>query len=544
MKTLTLNNDPLSISEVVDYLNHSPPLHISSARLARVRQGQQHLNNLIAKDIPIYGVTTGFGDSVHRQVEAKQSQELQKNLISYLLCGSGASLPFLSSKATFLIRLYSLSRGHSGISSQLVQRMAYYLNQNWIPLIPREGSLGASGDLVPLAYLARALQGEGQIHGPKGTQPLSSVLKKQRYKPYTLKPKEGLALVNGTSAMAGLALHNLVRAHGLLNLSVLSSSWLVLALEGRPEAFGTLVNEFCSFHSGQAEIAKTIRELLLEENYQRTPLHQWTKRKSKTSKSVQTEVSVPLVQDRYSLRCTPQILGPVYETLQLAHRWIEEEINGASDNPLIADDGSLATGGNFYGGYLSHAMDYMKISLAQMADLTDRQLLFIIDEKSNRGLPPNLANWPDLPLAQRSLHHGLKGLHQSASALTSEIMALSIPNGIFSRSTESHNQDKVSLGMSAATQTHDLIGKLLTVQTLHLVALAQALDLKKVRLRSPWSLQIYSLIRKHLSFIEKDRQTDAALNSLKSDLDSLFWRNFSKDTNKTSDKNSKGLLYL
>ncbi|NJM10199.1 MAG: aromatic amino acid lyase [Bdellovibrionaceae bacterium] len=155
------------------------------------------------------------------------------------------------------------------------------------------------------------------------------------------------------------------------------------------------------------------------------------------------------VQDRYSLRCVPQITGPIFDTIQMLEKWLSDEINSASDNPLIGADENLANGGNFYGGYMSQGMDYLKISLAHMADLVDRQVAYIIDEKSNRGLPANLANWSGLAGEERHLHHGLKGLHQSVSAVTSEILARATPGGIFSRSSESHNQDKVSLGMSA-----------------------------------------------------------------------------------------------
>ena len=184
------------------------------------------------------------------------------------------------------------------------------------------------------------------------------------------------------------------------------------------------------------------------------------------------------IQDRYSLRCAPQILGPVVDTFRLVGQWLECEINSTSDNPLVDTEGAFAMGGNFYGGYLSQGMDYLKISLGHVADFADRQLMMLIDEKSNRGLPPNLANWPGLPEEERYLHHGLKGLHQSVGAITSEIMARTMPNGVFSRSSESHNQDKVSLGMSAATACSDILESLFTVQALYLICLAQALDLR------------------------------------------------------------------
>jgi histidine ammonia-lyase/phenylalanine ammonia-lyase len=275
-----------------------------------------------------------------------------------------------------------------------------------------------------------------------------------------------------------------------------------MAMHGRTAAFGELVNERAKAHPGQARIARLIRETLAEENYV-TP----------------TNACDSLhIQDRYSLRCTPQILGPVWDTLVLTRNWLTLEMNGASDNPLVAYDGDFANGGNFYGGYLSQGMDYLKISLGHVADLLDRQLAMLVDEKSNRGLPPNLAAWNRIPDGEQFLHHGLKGLHQAASAITSEILARAIPNSIFSRSAESHNQDKVSLGMSAAVSCAELIEPLFNVQALYLICLAQALDLREIRLRGETSQKYFSLVRKCVPFVEGDRALDEGIGQLVQEL--------------------------
>jgi histidine ammonia-lyase/phenylalanine ammonia-lyase len=215
-----------------------------------------------------------------------------------------------------------------------------------------------------------------------------------------------------------------------------------------------------------------------------------------------------MIQDKYSLRCAPQILGPIQETIDQNKFWLECEMNGTSDNPVFGADengeAELAMGGNFYGGYLSHGMDYLKISLAHMADLLDRQLMTLFDEKSSRGLPANLADWPSMTSDERFLHHGLKGLHQSVSALTSETMARATPNGIFSRSSECHNQDKVSLGMSAAVSCQDMLDPLFTIQAMHLTCLAQALDLRKVTLQGATSQKMYNLVRSFIPYVKRD----------------------------------------
>jgi len=471
-------------------------LKISAACRAKVERSHRALLSLLESRVPIYGVTTGFGDSGNRTISPHHSEQLQENLVAYLLCGSGPTLPIEASRAILAIRLNSMCRGLSGVSTELIERMQMYLQNDWLPVIPREGSLGASGDLIPLAYLAQVIQGEGQIFCDGQVRHTADVLAEHDVAPYKLKAKEGLALVNGTSAMAGLFAVNLNHARFLLDWLCLNTSWLTLALQGRTEAFGPVVNEQAKTSLGQRSVAQKVRTLLEAEDYRGKPLAQIGVADSRTRE---------WVQDRYSLRCVPQIAGPIFETLQMIEGWLEREINSASDNPLIGDDGSLANGGNFYGGYLSQGMDYLKISLAHIADTVDRQVAYIVDDKSNRGLPANLADWKNLPVDERHLHHGLKGLHQSVSAITSEILARATPGGIFSRSSESHNQDKVSLGMSAAVQCAEMIEPLFTIMTLQSIVLAQALDLRGVALKGTDSADIYARIRQVVPFVNKDQ---------------------------------------
>lgn len=491
-------------------------IEIPASTRARIERSHTALLKLLESRIPIYGVTTGFGDSGNRTINAHQSEQLQENLVAYLLCGSGPVLSAEAARAILTIRTNSMCRGHSGVSLELVERMQMYLQNDWLPVIPREGSLGASGDLVPLAYLAQVLQGEGEIYCAGKIRHTGEVLREAGVEPYKLKAKEGLALVNGTSAMAGLFTVNLNHARFVLDWLCMNTSWLTLALQGRTEAFGPLVNEQAKTSTGQGEVARKIRVLLEAENYQGKPLSQIGVDSDLRTKE--------WVQDRYSLRCVPQIAGPIVETMNLLEGWLQHEINSATDNPLIADDGSLGNGGNFYGGYLSHGMDYLKISLAHIADTVDRQVTYIVDDKSNRGLPANLANWPGLSAEEKHLHHGLKGLHQSVGAITSEIMQRATPGGIFSRSAESHNQDKVSLGMSAAVQCSEMLEPLFTILTLQSIVLAQALDLRGVKLAGAESREIYNLIRGVVPFVAKDQSLGAAIQKLRENFKDLSAR--------------------
>ncbi|MBT3980144.1 MAG: aromatic amino acid lyase [Bacteriovoracaceae bacterium] len=495
------------IAKIIFKNSENFQITFDSQVLDNVKKSQLALLAHIEKRIPIYGVTTGFGDSCHRVIELGQIEKLQNNLVSYLLCGTGDVLDQKVSKGVLFLRLISLSRGFSGVSPELLERMATYFENGWYPVIPRSGSLGASGDLIPLAYLANNLRGEGTTFGKDGKHvPMEALIKESRLEKYTFKAKEALALVNGTTTMVSQSLLNTVRASYFTELACLCSAWSCLALQGRKEAFGDLVNQRAKTHPGQRKAAGIIHQLLDDEDYKNIDLIDIDIKNSQTEQ---------FVQDPYSLRCSPQILGPIFETIDLVKSWIETELNGVSDNPLVDSEGELKMGGNFYGGHLSMGMDYLKISLAHIADHMDRQLTLLISDKTSRGLPPNLAAWDDHNENERFLLHGLKGLHQGVNAITSEVMAKSTPGGIFSRSSESHNQDKVSLGMSAANQCHDLLEQVEDIFALYLICLAQGLDLRGIKLKGENSVKYYQMIRSNVAFVKDDIPLHDSIEKLK-----------------------------
>lgn len=503
-------NEQITIKQVLNFLlNKETKVSVTEEHLKKIEDNHKSLLKILEKNVPIYGVNTGFGDSCFRTISSEDSPILQNNLINYLMCGTGKVLPEDVSKAVSLIRTISLSRGISGVGKSLIETMINFINEDIHPVIPKEGSLGASGDLIPLAYLANIYRCSGEVfHGGK-IQDAKEVTSKKEIAPYKFAPKEALAVVNGTSTMTAYALINYQKTLSLTNLATLCSSWLCIAIDGRLEAFGPLVNEVAKSHKGQAKAAKTIRNFLELEAHDQLDYHKIEKNDKSETKQ--------MVQDHYSLRCSPQILGPIFDTLTSVKTWIEDELNSVSDNPLIETDGGLATGGNFYGGYLGHSMDYLKICLGNLADHMDRQLTLLICDRTNRGLPPNLANWNG-DHKQNHLKHGLKGLHQCVNAITSEIMAKTIPNTIFSRSSEGHNQDKVSLGMSAASQCDEILDSLFNIFGCYLICLAQAIDLRKIELQGQTSQELYSLIRKHVNFVEEDIRLDQAINSIVNEL--------------------------
>ncbi len=503
----------LTFSEIVKMHRENGDIEIDFGKelISRVEKSHANFKRHFAKEIPIYGVTTGFGDSCHRAVRNEDSEILQDNLVSYLMMGTGKNLSVEVGASMLLFRIISLSRGYSGVSLELLNKMKELYNKKIFPVIPREGSLGASGDLIPLAYIANNVRGQGRVFYKNEECDLETLVSSGVYKPHKLLPKEGLALVNGTTSMTALSYHNYQLSNYLNELSMLCSGWLCLSINGRVEAFGSLVNNEAKAFKGQSLAAARITEILTKEDYKGLSYHA-------INKNAEDSLVTHLVQDPYSMRCAPQVIGPVADTLGMVKEWIEMEINGVSDNPLFDQEDRLANGGNFYGGYLSHSMDYLKICMGNIADLMDRQLTLLISEKTNRGLTPNLANWENISKDQRHLSHGLKAVHQNVSAITSDIMAKCIPNSIFSRSSESHNQDKVSLGMTAAVQASEQLETMVTVFACYLCCLAQAIDLRKIELKGTESKKYYDLVRSQIPFVEKDMRLDIGISKLREKL--------------------------
>ncbi|MBY0414624.1 MAG: aromatic amino acid ammonia-lyase, partial [Bdellovibrionales bacterium] len=316
----TIGSENLGFEQVLKMHQENADLEIafSDDLVSRVNKSYANFKRHFAKEIPIYGVTTGFGDSCHRSVKNEDSEILQDNLVSYLLMGTGRNLPQDVSASMLLFRIVSLSRGFSGVSIELLEKMKELYNKKIFPVIPREGSLGASGDLIPLAYIANNVRGQGKVffHGEECE--LEELVEKGIYKPHKLLPKEGLAMVNGTTSMAALSFHNYKLANYLNELAMLSTGWLCLALNGRIEAFGSLVNNEAKTFSGQGNAALKITDILTKEDYKGLSYKE-------ISKNAEDGLTTHLVQDPYSLRCAPQVIGPVSDTLTMIKGWLETE---------------------------------------------------------------------------------------------------------------------------------------------------------------------------------------------------------------------------
>src|SRR5215208_6325145 len=453
---LELDGYSLSIEDVVAVARGSGEVEsvLSTESIKRIQASCDLKNKLIQKEIPIYGVTTGFGDSADRQTSSVKAAQLQHNLLRFLGNGTGHPSPLEVVRATILVRANCLAKGNSGVRPELVERILYYLNNDILPLIPERGSCGASGDLVPLSYLGASLVGEEDVLHDGEVKDSSEVLSELGLEPLKLEAKEGLAITNGTSFMSAFATLAVWDAEELAFVSDLCTAMASEALLGNRGHFNAFIFENKP-HPGQFESARIIRELLAESELSLDSEDIFAGSTLGGRDFLELERQV---QDKYSIRCAPHVNGALHDTLACVRRWVEVEINSSDDNPLFdAASGRVQSGGNFYGSHISQAMDALKIALANLCDLMDRQLELVVDEKFNAGLTPNLIPFFDEDSTEAGLHHGFKGMQLCCSAMTAEALKLSNPASVFSRSTEAHNQDKVSMGSIAARDARSVV---------------------------------------------------------------------------------------
>jgi histidine ammonia-lyase len=433
-----LQKDVLRLCESADFVK-------------KIERGPHFIDEVLAANGGIYGVTTGYGDSCTEQVAAAHYYDLPLNLTRYHGCGLGAHFDRETTRAIMIVRLNTLAEGYSGVSMELLRYIAFFIEHDILPLIPQEGSVGASGDLTPLSYLAGALVGERNVLYQNKIRPSSEVLAELGKAPYRFRPKEALAIMNGTAVMNAVAALAFFRARYLADLACRVTAMISRALKGNAGHFAERLFEVKP-HPGLMRAAEKIRAAL-----RGCPLDRDGTR----------------IQDQYSLRCAPHVIGVFYDMEETLQRLIETEMNSANDNPIIdPETQTVYHGGHFYGGHICFAMDSLKNIVANIADVLDRQLALLVDTKFNRGLPPNLTG------ADQTINHGFKAVQIAASAWTAEALKNTMPASVFSRSTECHNQDKVSMGTIAARDCVRVIE--LSEQTLAacLLAAAQALRLR------------------------------------------------------------------
>ncbi len=471
----------------------------------KIDRGVAFLERLLKEEGVIYGVTTGYGDSCTVAIPPQLVEELPLHLTRFHGCGLGKILTHEQARAVLATRLCSLSQGVSGVSHDLLNQIVTLINHDISPRIPEEGSVGASGDLTPLSYLAAALVGEREVIYQGEERATAEVYAELGIQPIKLRPKEGLALMNGTSVMTALACLAYKRAEYLAQLSTKITAMVSVAMHGNDFHFDEALFAVKP-HPGQQQIAAWLRDDLKADKPPRNS---------------------DRLQDRYSLRCAPHVIGVVQDSLPWLRQMIENELNSANDNPIIdGDNERVLHGGHFYGGHIAMAMDTLKTGIANLADLLDRQMAQLMDYKFNNGLPFNLSGAEG---ERKPINHGFKAVQIGISAWTAEALKHTMPASVFSRSTECHNQDKVSMGTIAARDCLRVLELTEQVAAASLLAATQGIEIRRRRGEldenhmSDRLKAICSSVLNEFEFVTEDRPLEKDLRQFIAHIQQRHW---------------------
>jgi histidine ammonia-lyase len=446
-----------------------------------VGRARRTVEDVVESGAPVYGVTTGFGRLADVRVPREDQVALQKNLLRSHASGTGTPLSVPEVRALLLLRANALARGHSGCRAEVVERLLDFLRLEIHPVIPEAGSVGASGDLAPLAHAALPLMGEGEVLGADGeTLPAAEVLARHGLEPLELREKEGLALINGTQATTGIGVLALLAAERVLDTLETAGAMSLEALMGTPEAFRAEVHE-ARPHPGQIESARLLRELL---------------RDSQIRESHREDD--PRVQDAYSLRCMPQVHGAARTGLTYVREILEREVNAVTDNPLIfPDSSSVVSAGNFHAQVVAQALDLLCIVVADLASISERRL--------ERLLNPDLSGLPAFLTPHPGLNSGYMILQVAVVDLLAEMRVLAHPASVDSVPTSANQEDHVSMGMAAARKARRAVDALERVAAAELLAAAQGLEFRRPLKAGPAVEEAHRSIRETVPPLDEDR---------------------------------------
>ncbi len=466
-KIITIDGGHLTINHIYRLVSDlGVSIEVPDSNFRILNNSVNFLEKEIGRKKIIYGVNTGFGPMATHIINHGQLSALQENLIRSHAAGAGDAIKPEYVLASMAVRLNTLVKGYSGVSPDLIKILVKFINLRIIPVIPEHGAVGTSGDLVQLAHIALALIGEGEVFYKGKRQPTATVLKQLQIRPYKLRPKEGLALINGTSVMAGIAALLCVEADRLISAAVRLGALALEQVRGFDDSISEKLHELRP-HRGQILIAKALRKILADSRMIRS--------RDDFQKNHETLDEVHKiteeVQQVYSLRCIPQILGPVLDTLSKVRKDVETEINSVTDNPIVYyQEKKFLHGGNFHGDYIAAAIDQLKMTLVKLTMLSERQINFFLNDKVNRIFPPFMnLNKPGLTLA-------LQGLNFVATSTTAQSQTLAFPHYVHSIPTNADNQDLVSMGTDAALLASKVIDNAYIVLAIELITLAQGVD--------------------------------------------------------------------
>ena len=495
MKALHINGNDLTLEDVREVAFERRPVLLDPDARERVDRARAVVDNLVANDRVSYAITTGVGKLADVRIGGDQIREMQVNLVRSHAVGVGEPLSVVETRAMMVLRANSLSKGNSGIRALVIDALCEMLNRGVTPFVPAQGSVGASGDLAPLAHLALAMIGEGECLDDKGVRiAASDALRSAQVKPLVLEAKEAVSLINGTQGMLAVGSLALVAAEVLVNSADVIGAMTLDALRGTDVAFDARIHK-ARPHPGQLRTAEHLRKLL------------------EGSALRESHRDCARVQDAYSLRCMPQVHGAVRDTLAHCREVMEIETNSAVDNPLVfprpaqavhgvgsadMDEGDILSGGNFHGEPVAFALDFLAVALSALAGISERRLERLVNPSLNEGLPPFLA-----PGA--GLNSGFMMAQVTAASLVSENKVLAHPASVDSIPTSGNKEDYVSMGMTASIKLKKVVENTRNTLAIEAMAAAQALDFLAPLKTSKRLQQAHAAIRAVCPTMEKDR---------------------------------------
>lgn len=489
---MTILNDSISLDDFHSVLFDENKVELSDNLSNRVNESFSFLRDFAQNKI-IYGVNTGFGPMAQYRISEEDTIQLQYNLIRSHSTGMGEELGEVYVRSSMLARMNTLSLGHSGIHISAIELMKELLNRNITPVIYHHGGVGASGDLVQLAHLALILIGEGEVYYEGKKQPTSKVFEKEGLEPLQVQLREGLALMNGTSIMSGIGIVNVIYAERLFQWSVSCSGLINEIMRAYDDHLSEKLNGVKK-HSGQQKVAGMLREFISGSKLIR-------KREEHLYNGKNQEIIFKdKLQEYYSIRCTPQILGPIYESLENAKKILIEEVNSANDNPIVdVESQNVYHGGNFHGDYIAFEMDKLRIGITKLSMLMERQLNYLLNPSLNEILPAFVN------LGKLGLNFGMQGAQFTATSTTAENQTLATPIYTHSIPNNKDNQDIVSMGTNAAWLTKKVIDNSFEVLSIQLLTLIQAIEhLDCYENLSPKGKNVYDQIREIVPVFKED----------------------------------------
>lgn len=478
---LQLNGQALTIQQIAGVAAGREHVVLSPEARERVERARQVVERIVAEGRTVYGVNTGFGKLSDVSIGPSDLRQLQLNLVRSHSCGLGDPLSAEEARAMLLLRANVLASGFSGARPVVIETLIAMLEKGVTPVIPEKGSVGASGDLAPLAHLALAAIGEGEAYYEGERLPSAVALERAGIASLQLEVKEGLALLNGTQAMGAVGGLALDRAERLARLADVAGAMTLEALRGTPVAFDERIHA-ARPHPAQIAVAAHLRDLLSDSEIRKSHLD-----------------NDPRVQDAYSLRCMPQVHGAVRTALGHAREVVEIESGSATDNPLVfSETGEVLSGGNFHGAPLALVFDYAAIALTDLASITERRIDRLVNPDTNEGLPPFLTTQP-------GISSGFMMLQVTAVALLNEAKVLAHPASVDNVPTDGGKEDHVSMGMTSATKLRSVVGLAEMVTAIELMAAAQALDFRAPLAPGRGVKQAYDIVRGLVTPVTADR---------------------------------------